>query len=61
MINDKIDEVVNFFFKSLKNRYQKNMESMQSSEFIFDYVDLLHYKCHKLNPNCGRSFIDSPD
>ena len=40
-------------FDSLKNRYQNNLESMKGSEFVFDYVYLLHYKCHKINPNCG--------
>ena len=27
----------------------------------FDYVHLLYYKCHKINPNRGGSYIDSPD
>ena len=34
---------------------------MKSSEFVFDFAQLLHYKCHKTNPNCGGSYIDSPD
>ena len=34
---------------------------MKGCEFVFDYVQLLYYKCHKINPNCGWSFIDSPD
>ena len=34
---------------------------MKGSEFIFDYVPLLYYKCHKINLNCGGSYIDSPD
>ena len=51
----------NNFFDSLKNRYQNNIESTKSSEFVFDYAHLLYYKCHKLNPNCGGSYIDSPD
>ena len=34
---------------------------MKGSEFVFDYVYLLYYKCHKINPNCGGSYIDSPD
>ena len=38
-------------FYSLKNRYQKILESMKDSEFIFDYVHLLYCKCHKINPN----------
>ena len=34
---------------------------MKGCEFVFDYVQLLHYKCHKIDPNCGGSYIDSPD
>ena len=60
MINEEADQVVNEIFSSLKNRYQNNLESMEGSEFVFDYVQLLHYKCHKINLNCGRSYIDSP-
>ena len=48
-------------FDLLKNRYQNNLESMRDSAFIFEYVQLLYYKCHKINLNCGGSYIDSPD
>ena len=34
---------------------------MKGSSFTFDHVDLLHWKCHKVNLNCGGSYIDSPD
>ena len=34
---------------------------MKGSEFVLDYVHLLYYKCYKINPNCSRSYIDSPD
>ena len=44
-INDKADEVMEKLFKSLLNRYQKNLEtSMAVSDFIFDCVHLLYYK-----------------
>ena len=46
MINDRADEVIKEFFKSLKNKYQSNLESMKGSEFACDYVDLLYYKSH---------------
>ena len=39
-------EVIQELFDSLKNRYQNNSESMKGSEFVFDYVQLLYYKCH---------------
>ena len=61
MINHEADEVIKELFDSLKNRYQNNLESIKYSEFVFDYVYLLYYKCHKINPNHGGSYIDSPD
>ena len=45
----------------LKFRYQNKLESMKGSEFVFDYVQLLFYKCHKINRICSGSYIDSPD
>ena len=34
---------------------------MRGSEFVFDYVQLLYYKCHKTNFNRDGSYISSPD
>ena len=34
---------------------------MSDSDFIHDFVYLLYYKFHKIDPNCGRSYIDAPD
>ena len=38
---------------------------MKGSEFgylyVFDYVYLLYYKCHKINLNPGGFYRDSPD
>ena len=34
---------------------------MKGRDFVFDYAHLLYYKCHKINPNCGGSYIDFPD
>ena len=33
---------------------------MKGSDFAFDYVRILYYKYHKINPNCGGSYIDFP-
>ena len=55
-------EVVNELFESLLSRYQIGLEaSMRGSDFIFDSVQLLYYKCHKINFKRGGSYIDSPD
>ena len=40
---------------------QNKLQSMRGSDFAFDYVHLLYYKCHKKNFNPGGSYIDSPD
>ena len=34
---------------------------MKVSEFVLNYVNLLYYKCHKIYPNRGGSYIGSPD
>ena len=61
MISDEAGEVMKKLFNSLKNRYQNNLQSMRGSKFVFDYIQLLYYKCHKINFNRGRSYLDSPD
>ena len=61
MINHEADEIIKDLFDSLKNGYQNNLVSMKASEFVFNYVQLLFYKCYKTNLNRGGSYIDSPD
>ena len=56
-----VNEIVDEHFESLRSRYQGNLEtSIRESDFIFDSVKLMYYKCHKVNfRRCG-SCIDSP-
>ena len=34
---------------------------MRDSKFVFDYVQLLYYQCHKINLNCVESYMNCPD
>ena len=34
---------------------------MKGSDFVFDYVYLLYYKCHIINLKGIGSYINSPD
>ena len=34
---------------------------MKGSAFVFDYIHLLYYKCHKINQNHDGSYVDSSD
>ena len=44
------NEVADELFESLRSRYQVNLEtSMRGNDFIFDLVQLMYYKCHKVN------------
>ena len=61
MISGDADEVIKKRFDLLENRYQNNLQSMGCSKFVFNCVQLLHYKCHKINLNRGGSYIDPPD
>ena len=60
--NDEADEVIEELFELLLNSYQNNFKKlMRGSELVFNYVHSLYYKCHEIDPNCGRSYLDSPD
>ena len=62
MINDKADVIDEKHFELLLDRYQNKLEKlMKGSEFFFNYVHILYYKCDKINPNHGGSYIDSPN
>ena len=37
------------------------MQSIKGSKFVFHYVHLLYYKCHKIDRNLDESCIDSLD
>ena len=61
-MGNKIDEIIEEFFESLLQRYQKRLEeSIRGSEFVFDSVDLLYCKLHEICLNRGGSYIDSPE
>ena len=62
MMDNETDQIIKESFKSLLQRYQKGLEEkMRGIELVFDGVDLLHYKLHKISLNRSGSDIDSPE
>ena len=62
MIYDEADKVIEELSEPFLYRYQIRWEtSMKGSDFIFDCVNLLYYKCHKICPNGDGSCIASQD
>ena len=56
------NENVNGLFELPRAKYQDTLEtSMKGSGFIFTLVQLMCYKCHKVNIKRGGSYIVSPN
>ena len=50
MTYDNPDKVIKYVFDLLPFIYQIGLETnMRGSDFIFDYVNLLYFKFHKIN------------
>ena len=55
------NEVIDELFNLLCSKYQVNSEtSLRGSNFSFELVQLMYYKCHRVNFIHGGSYIDSP-
>ena len=60
-MHSKNDDIEIMIIDKAINGYQNDLEtSMRGSDFFFDCVHSLYYKCHKINLNPCGSYIDSP-
>ena len=51
-------DIIKELFTTFHKRYQEGLEiKMKGSNFIFDKVNLLHYKLHKISLDRGGSYI----
>ena len=56
MISNEADEIINKLLESLLTKYQLEdleglEESMKGSDFVFDSINEIHYKCNKIKLN----------
>ena len=65
LLSNETNEIIEELFESLLQRYKEGLEevnlNLRGSEFIFDSIDLLCYKLHKISVNRDRLYIDSPE
>ena len=62
MMGSETDEIIGELFKSLQQRYQKELEeSMDGIPFTFDGVNALYYNLNKIRLSRGKSYTDSPE
>ena len=56
------NDIINELFESFLKRYQEELEKKKNgSNFVFESVDLIYHKLHKISLNRGGPYIDSPD
>ena len=57
----EVNKVINELFKSFCSKYQENLKmSIKGRDFVFDSVQLMYYKGHKVNFKRGGSYVDYP-
>ena len=57
LIGNETIQNIEKLFESLLQRYQEMLEQpMKGSEFVYDSVDVLHYKFHRISLNRGVLF-----
>ena len=62
MVESETNKFIKILYSLLLTNYQINMsENLKGNDSVFDYIDRLYYRCHKITLNRGRYYIDSPD
>ena len=60
MIGNNINEIFKENYGSPLFRYQKKRKKMKGSDFLFDYVDRLHFKCHEISLERHSLYLKYP-
>ena len=54
------NDIVSEIFNSFLHNYQEELKMIKGSNFVFESVDLLDYKLHRVSLRRGGSYIKSP-
>ena len=53
-------DIIKEIFNSFLNNYQRELIMIKGSDFVFESIDLMDYKFHRVRLNRGGSYIKSP-
>ena len=53
--------IIREIFRSFPHIYQQELKIIKESNFVFESVDLMDYKLHKVRLKRGGSYIKSPE
>ena len=55
------DDIIRELFKSFLRNYQEELKIIKGSDFVFESVELMDYKLHRVRLRRGGSYIKSPE
>ena len=61
MQGEDTNAIIREIFRSFLHNYQQELKMIKGSDFVFESVDLLDYKLHRVRLNRGGSYIKSPE
>ena len=54
-------DIIKKLFKPFLRNYQEELKIIKGSDFVFEYVELMDYKLHRVRLRRGGSYIKSPE
>ena len=54
------DAIIREIFRSFLHNYQEKFKIIKGSNFVFESVELMNYKLHRVGLRTGGSYIKSP-
>ena len=54
------NDIIKELFRSFLHNYQQELKNIKGNVFVFESVDLLDYKLHRVRLKRGGSYIKSP-
>ena len=61
MQDSDTDDIIRELFRYFLHNYQEELKIIKGSNFIFDSVELMDYKLHRVRFRRGGSYIKSPE
>ena len=55
------DDIIRDVFRSFLHNYQEELKIIKGSDFVFESVELMDYKLHRVSLRRGGSYIKSPE
>ena len=55
------DDIIRELFKSFLRNYQEELKIIKGSDVVFEIVELMDYKLHRVCLRRGGSYIKSPE